>query len=71
MDELCEVLSWRQLGIHDKPVGLLNFAGYYNQLIALFDEMVRREFLAAENRELIVTADRIETLLDLMGLKPA
>ena len=71
MDELCEVLSWRQLGIHDKPVGVLNFAGYYDRLIAHFDEMVGREFLSPENRGLIITADGIDTLLDLMGLKPA
>jgi uncharacterized protein (TIGR00730 family) len=71
MDELCEMLSWRQLGIHSKPVGLLDVSNYYEHLIALFDDMVRREFLSPENRRLIVAADEIDTLLARMGLTPA
>ena len=42
MDEFCEVLTWRQLRIHDKPIGLLNYRGYYDALLALFDSMVAR-----------------------------
>ena len=42
MDEFCEVLSWRQLCIHDKPIGLLNYRGYYDALLALFDSMLAR-----------------------------
>ena len=70
MDELCEVLSWRQLGIHAKPVGLLDFGGYYEHLIALFDAMVRTQFLTPENRRLVVSAERISPLLRRMGLTP-
>ncbi len=71
MDEICEVLSWRQLGIHSKPVGLLDFGGYYRHLVALFDDMVSRQFLTPENRQLVVTSDRISTLLRRMGLTPS
>jgi uncharacterized protein (TIGR00730 family) len=63
MDEFCEILSWRQLGIHDKPIGLLNHAGYYNQLLALFDSMVAKGFLTAAHRRLFLHASSIEELL--------
>lgn len=63
MDEFCEILSWRQLGIHDKPIGLLNHAGYYDELLALFDSMVANGFLTATHRRLFVHAPSIEDLL--------
>jgi hypothetical protein len=66
MDEFCEILSWRQLGIHDKPIGLLNDRGYFDSLLALFETMVRRGFLAPANRALFVDAREIEPLLVAM-----
>lgn len=66
MDEFCEVLSWRQLGIHDKPIGLLDYDGYFRHLNALFDSMVREGFLAPTHRALFVQSESIETLLQLM-----
>ncbi len=66
MDEFCEVLSWRQLGIHDKPIGLLEYDGYFRHLTALFDAMVDEGFLAPANRRLFVQSESIETLLQLM-----
>ncbi len=44
LDELFEVLTWRQLGLHDKPVFLLNVAGYWNPLLALLDHLVAQGF---------------------------
>ena len=66
MDELCEVLSWRQLGIHDKPIGVLDYAGYFRHLLALFDSMVREGFLEPANQSLLVRAEGIEELLAAM-----
>jgi uncharacterized protein (TIGR00730 family) len=63
MDELCEALSWRQLGIHDKPVGVLNHRQYYDALLRLFDEMVEQGFLTPANRALLVAANDIDGLL--------
>jgi uncharacterized protein (TIGR00730 family) len=63
MDEFCEILSWRQLGIHDKPIGLLNHSGYYDELLRLFDAMVEKGFLTRAHRGLFVNAQSIETLL--------
>jgi uncharacterized protein (TIGR00730 family) len=66
MDEFCEVLSWRQLRIHDKPIGLLNYRGYYDALLALFDSMVREGFIGPHTRALFVDAPTIDELLDGM-----
>ena len=68
MDEFCEILTWAQLRIHSKPVGILNFDGYYDDLIALFDMMVREGFVTARNRMLVRSAGTIDELLDGFAL---
>jgi len=54
LDELFESLTWGQLGIHRKPVGLLNVNGFYTPLVALLDQMVVEGFLNKENRSLVL-----------------
>jgi uncharacterized protein (TIGR00730 family) len=66
-EEFCEVLTWRQLGLHQKPCGLLNVEGYYDQLIALFDRAITEQFIRPENRSLILEAEEPEYLLDLLA----
>jgi uncharacterized protein (TIGR00730 family) len=66
MDEFCEILTWAQLRIHSKPVGLLNTRGYYDELLALFDKMVREGFVTVTNRGLVQSASTIDDLLALM-----
>ena len=62
-EELFEVWTWRQLGYHDKPVGLLNVGGYYDQLLSFLDVSVDDGFVAAPQRELLqVAADPAELL---------
>jgi uncharacterized protein (TIGR00730 family) len=70
LDELSDVLTWRQLGIHDKPIGLLNDRGYFDDLIALFDSMVVQGFVTPANRRLLVEASSIGTLLPLLLQTP-
>lgn len=70
MDELCEVLSWRQLGIHEKPIGVLDVGRYYGLLIDLFDYMVARGFLSAEDRRLVTVSASIDSLFRRMKLIP-
>lgn len=65
-EEFCEVVTWSQLGIHAKPCGLLNVAGYYDSLLGLFDRAVREGFLRAENRRLVLSDSSPEQLLDKM-----
>jgi uncharacterized protein (TIGR00730 family) len=63
MDEFCEILTWRQLGLHDKPIGLLNAGGFYDPLIALFDRMAGQGFVTHSSRALFVAAPTIDELL--------
>lgn len=66
LDELYEILTWAQLGIHRKPIGLLNIAGYYDLLIAFLDRATSEQFLRAEHRRLLVEGtDPHQILQDL------
>jgi uncharacterized protein (TIGR00730 family) len=66
MDEMFEMLTWGQMGLHQKPMGLLNINGYYDSLQALTDNMVSEGFLGEEvNRMLLINTD-IEDLLRMM-----
>ncbi len=67
LDEYCEVLTWAQLGLHRKPCGLLNVAGFYDQLIAHFDRLVAEAFLSPVNRSLVLEARDPESLLDALA----
>lgn len=66
MEEIFEILSWSQIGLHNKPIGLLNTEGFYDALIAQLDEMVDRGFLNRKNRDKLSVHKDIEPLLDLM-----
>ncbi|MAW94624.1 MULTISPECIES: TIGR00730 family Rossman fold protein [unclassified Leeuwenhoekiella] len=65
-EELFEIITWSQLGLHHKPIGLLNTNGFYNALIEMLDEMVKRGFLKQENRDLLIVNTDIKRLLDAM-----
>jgi len=62
-EELCEVLTWGQLGIHAKPVACLNMAGYFDPLERMLDHAVDEGFLRLEQRKLLIVADDGEKLL--------
>lgn len=63
-DEFFEVVTWAQLGIHAKPFGLLNVAGYYDRLAAFLDHTVAEGFVRGEHREMIVVEESPEALLE-------
>ncbi|MEM6326315.1 MAG: TIGR00730 family Rossman fold protein [Bacteroidota bacterium] len=63
MEELFEVWTWGALGIHAKPVGLLNVAGYYDDLLGFLDGAVREGFFHPQHRARLVSADTPEDLL--------
>jgi uncharacterized protein (TIGR00730 family) len=63
MEELLEVWTWRQLGYHDQPIGLLNVAGYYDPFLGFCGQMVAEGFLSAEQLAALVTGDDPERLL--------
>lgn len=63
LEELLEVITWAQLGIHDKPVGLLNVDGYYNSLLTFIDKAVDEGFIAPSARHIIVSAPTAQELM--------
>lgn len=63
LDELCEILTWRQLGLHDKPVGLLDAGGYFDAFLAFVDKAVAQGFIRAEHRAMIRVSASPEALL--------
>ena len=68
LDELFEILTWGQLELHSKPIGLLNVNGYYTHLVAHIDQMVETGFVTEHNRGLLKVAETPAELLSLMGL---
>lgn len=64
MDELWEAMSWAQLGYHDKPVGLLNVAGYYDGLIAFADHMAKVGFVRPQHAGILIHDDDLDRLLE-------
>ncbi|KAF9665711.1 hypothetical protein SADUNF_Sadunf16G0152100 [Salix dunnii] len=66
MEELLEIIAWSQLGIHEKPVGLLNADGYYNSLLALFDKGVEEGFINDTARDIVITAETAAELIEKM-----
>lgn len=66
MEELFEMLTWGQLGLHKKPVGILNIGGFYDSLNLLTNTMVDFGFLKPANRDMLLVDDSIEDLLDRM-----
>ncbi len=72
LDELCEALTWSQLGIHARPCGILNVDGYFDALLALFDHAVREGFVREPHRALVLEASEPAALLDAMArFRPA
>jgi uncharacterized protein (TIGR00730 family) len=71
LDELFESLTWGQLGIHRKPVGLLDVNGFFSSLVDLLDRMVTEGFLKKENREMVLLDEDPGTLIERMqGYEP-
>jgi uncharacterized protein (TIGR00730 family) len=64
LEELFEVYTWAQLGIHAKPLALLDVAGYYEPLAAFLDHAVEQQFLRADMRGVLAVADSVEAVLD-------
>ena len=64
MEEFFEVLSWAQLGLHEKPCGLLNVTGYYDSLVGFLDQAVDNDFVKPKHRALMLVEKDPAALLD-------
>ncbi|PKI71507.1 cytokinin riboside 5'-monophosphate phosphoribohydrolase LOG8-like isoform X2 [Punica granatum] len=65
-EELLEMITWSQLGIHAKPVGLLNVDGYYDCLLRLFDKGVEEGFIKPAARNIVISAKTARDLMQKM-----
>jgi hypothetical protein len=70
LDELFEIWTWSLLGLHDKPIGLLNLDGYYTPLLQFLDGAVAAGFLAPRQRALLYAEGDLPTLLDRLLAPP-
>ncbi len=66
LEELCEMLTWAQLGFHTKACGILNVDGYYDQLMAFFDHALKEEYVRPEHRGILLSDSQPAALLDAM-----
>lgn len=66
-DEFCEILTWAQLGIHQKPCGILNVENYFTPLLTMFDHAVAEGFLRDSHRALVLEAAEPDGLLQAFG----
>jgi uncharacterized protein (TIGR00730 family) len=64
LDELFEAITWRQLDIHQKPVGLLNVNGYFDPVIQMADRMLNEGFMNGSSRHILIHDRQIEALMD-------
>ena len=67
LEELFEMLTWAQLGLHKNPIGLLNVNGYYDALIDLIHHMVDKGFLKPVNQKMLLSSDSVLELLQTMN----
>ena len=69
LEELAETLTWSQLGLHAKPIGVLDVGGFWQPLLDLLDGAVDRELLKAPNRDLLVSRTDPAELLDALAMQ--
>lgn len=67
LEEFAEVLTWAQLGLHRRPCGLLDVAGYYGPLVAFFDRAVALGFVRPEHRRIVLIEEEPDALLDALS----
>lgn len=70
MDELFEIVTWRQLELHDKPIVIVNIGGYYDPLLTYIDYLVARGFAGPSTRALFRVVDSVETLCAEIAAEP-
>jgi uncharacterized protein (TIGR00730 family) len=66
LDELFEMLTWGQLGLHQKPIGVLNIGGFYDHLFQLLEKMVAQQLLKTSNQAMLLESGEINALLEKM-----
>jgi hypothetical protein len=71
LDELCEIMTWKQLGMHDKPIVIVNVAGYWTPFIAMIDNVIAGKFMREEDRRLFTVVEDIESAIKALSDAPS
>lgn len=71
LEETFEILTWKQLGLHEKPVVIADIGGYWRHLIELIDHMIDESYAKPENRALFQVIDSVDELLPALSAMPA
>lgn len=67
LEEFFEIWTWAQLGMHAKPIGLLDVGGFYSPMLRFIDQLVEQKFVRAEHRELLLVSPDVSDLLTRMA----
>ena len=70
MDEFFEIFTWWQLGLHDKPIIIVNIDGYWSPLLSLIDHIVGHKFARADDRQYLGVVDRVEEVMTALDRSP-
>jgi len=70
LDELFEIMTWRQLGLHDKPIVVVNIDGYWASLTSLLDDIVEENYARPEHRDLLRIVETVDDVLPAMAKMP-
>lgn len=71
LEEYFEIFTWGQLGLHQKPCGLLNINQYFDPLVSMFDTMERNHFMQSKYRDMVITDDTPEGILKQFSIYKA
>lgn len=71
LDEAIEIITWRQLHLHDKPIAIVDIAGYWKELLALIDHVIERKFANPDILDLFTVVARPEDVIDALAQAPS
>ncbi len=70
LDETCEIMTWRQLGIHDMPIIIANLKNYWTPFLSMVDNIVSEGFMREDDKKTFVVVDKVEDVLDALENAP-
>ena len=70
LDEFFEIMTWRQLALHDKPIIVVNIEGYWSPLLVLVDRLVDQGFARESDRQMLQVVDTVEEVIDALATAP-
>lgn len=70
LDELCEIMTWKQLGIHDKPIVMANDHGYWTPFLSMIEHIIAEKFLREEDKRLLQVVSRVEDVIKALNAAP-